>query len=526
MITNLKSRFIVLILLLLFCVQSFHAISSKSATFDEVQYFGIGKYLIKNSKWDIMGAILHPPLAYYLNAIPMLFVEEDKKIWEYDVKNRDLTFLGSIDYYRGQEILSSNANAGDRLLIASRTMTLLLAILLGIYVYRFSAMYFGVCGGLISLFFFSFCPNMLAYSGISVPDMPLTVFTLITVYYLVRALTEDIQRYTIYAGIFLGLALLSKFSAMLLLPIELILTLITMYLMKRNLLPRLMLIFSVGAFILVAGYQFDITPMLQGYKYRLMQKGYGQGVFLLGEYSNQGWWYFYPLTVLLKTSLPVLVLFPTACIILAKKWRENVSKLVYLLIPIFAFMLFFSFSGYSVGLRYVLPIYPFIFVALGAITINLPKRKYLYSIAAGFYLISTMYVAPNYLAYFNEAIKGAGNGYKYLVDSNLDWGQDLKGLKKYMDVNGIHKISLSYFGADTPARYGINYDWLPSHYLYNPEPEKPYEIKPDQLVAVSVTNLQGVYLDNINQYKWLLQYEPVAKIGYSIYVYDLSGLQR
>ncbi|WP_152609900.1 hypothetical protein [Geobacter sp. OR-1] len=142
------------------------------------------------------------------------------------------------------------------------------------------------------------------------------------------------------------------------------------------------------------------------------------------------------------------------------------------------------------------------------------------------YLASAWYIAPHYLAYFNEIAGGPGNGYKYLVDGNLDWGQDLPGLKKFMDENGIKRISLSYFGADSPERYGIKYDWLPSHYLFNPEPDKEVRVTPDQLVAISATNLQGVYFDDKNQYKWLLDYKPVAKIGYSIFVYDLSGKRK
>jgi hypothetical protein len=108
------------------------------------------------------------------------------------------------------------------------------------------------------------------------------------------------------------------------------------------------------------------------------------------------------------------------------------------------------------------------------------------------------------------------------VDSNLDWGQDLKSLKKYLDENGIKRISLSYFGADSPKRYGIEYDWLPSHELYNPEPEKGVIIKRDQILVVSATNLQGVYFDDKNLYKWLLEYKPVATIGHSLFIYDLS----
>jgi hypothetical protein len=139
------------------------------------------------------------------------------------------------------------------------------------------------------------------------------------------------------------------------------------------------------------------------------------------------------------------------------------------------------------------------------------------------YVVASLFIAPHYLSYFNEIIGGPDKGYKYLVDSNLDWGQDLKGLKKYMDDHAIKRISLSYFGIDSPKRYGIEYDWLPSHHLYNPRPENEKKFPVNRFLAISATNLQGVYLEPKDMYKWLREYEPVAKIGYSIFIYDLNN---
>lgn len=518
-----RKNLVICCLLALFALQSLTAISRKSATFDEVQYFGIGKYLLTEHKWDIMGAILHPPLSYYLQSLPLLFVHEDKKIWHYDEKNRDLEFLGAIDYLRGQELLAAGFNDGDKILIASRCMTLLVSLLLGVYIYRFSALLFGTPGGLLSLALFTFCPNMLAFSGISVPDMPLAVFTFIAVYYLWRALNEERRYLPMCAGIALGLALLCKFTAMLLLPLELLAALVVMQQQRRNLVPRLLLIWATAFLVLLAGYQGDLLPFLQGNQYRLMQQGYGQSVYLLGQYSTHGWWYFYPLTILLKTPLPLLALFVMAAYCLCKGQVGNRAVQFILLAPIVLFVAVFSLSGYSVALRYLLPIYPFAFVVVGVLAANATRYRYYLATAAVWYVASSLHVAPHYLAYFNEACGGPGNGYRFLADSNLDWGQDLKGLKRFMERNNVDRISLSYFGADDARRYNIAYDWLPSHYLYNPTPDKPYDIYPHQLVAVSVTNLMGVYLDKRDMYWSLLQYEPVAKIGYSIFVYDLSG---
>jgi hypothetical protein len=127
---------------------------------------------------------------------------------------------------------------------------------------------------------------------------------------------------------------------------------------------------------------------------------------------------------------------------------------------------------------------------------------------------------PHYLAYFNEFAGGSANGYRYLVDSNLDWGQDLKGLKAFMDRRGIDRIYLSYFGSDSPDRYGIAYDWLPSYELKNPDPQAAsVNIRRGSYVAISVTNLQGVYMQPQTLYRWLDRLTPVARIGHSIFVY-------
>ena len=165
--------------------------------------------------------ILHPLLAFYLSSIPLLFFDMDESPWYYQNANRnDLNFLGRADRLRGQKLLSSPQNAHDRLLILSRLMPVALSLLLGIYIYLFSKNLYGWKGGVLALFFFTFCPNMLAHAGLITPDMPLTVFFFITIYYFRKSLAENKLSYFILAGISLGLALLSKFTALVLLPIE------------------------------------------------------------------------------------------------------------------------------------------------------------------------------------------------------------------------------------------------------------------------------------------------------------------
>jgi len=140
------------------------------------------------------------------------------------------------------------------------------------------------------------------------------------------------------------------------------------------------------------------------------------------------------------------------------------------------------------------------------------------------YVLSSILIFPYYLTYFNEFIGGPNNGYKYMVDSNLDWGQDLKGLKVYMTKNNIENIKLSYFGAGSVEYYNISYTYLLSHSDFLKPPKGYIETcgYTEGLLAVSATNLQGLYLENRSCYDWLKEYEPIDKIGYSIFIYNIS----
>lgn len=517
-----KHNLVVAVLLAIFFLQACTSLINKSSTWDETHYFGMGRYILAHQRWDVMGSILHPPLSFYVGSIPLLFQPLDEKLWE-KVDENDLNLLGGVDVVRGQAILATPQNHHNRLLIASRLMTTLLALLLAFHVYRFSSSLYGRTGGLLSLALFAFCPNMLAFAGIAGPDMPLTAFSFIFVYYWWRASRHGSLTLSVIAGVVLGLALLSKYSALILLPVMAVLSINSFHTERKLMVRCLAVALAVALFILFLGYGFHIKPYLQGITFQLQHARFGQDSFLMGEHSRFGWWYYFLVAFALKTPIPTIILFLAA---LTAHWRNRASGLadsLFLLMPIVAFFLFFSIRHQSIGLRYILPVYPFIFAAIGAVPAMARKGKYVIIALIVWQVVTSLRVFPHYLAYFNESIGGPDNGYKYLVDSNLDWGQDLIGLKKYLDRHGIKRISLSYFGTDSPQRYGIAYDWLPSDVLYNPEPDKqPVATPPGQLIAVSASNLQGLSLEDKLLYRKLRDYRPVAKIGYSIFIYDLG----
>jgi hypothetical protein len=130
-------------------------------------------------------------------------------------------------------------------------------------------------------------------------------------------------------------------------------------------------------------------------------------------------------------------------------------------------------------------------------------------------------IYPHFLAYFNELTGGPDKGYIYVVDSNLDWGQELKRLNQWVNQKGIDKIYLDYFGGADPNYYlkdKYNGWWC----------ERPSsELPKGSYLAVSATFLQngrGKPVSNFSQtkncYKWLDDYQPVEKIGYSIFIFQ------
>jgi hypothetical protein len=182
----------------------------------------------------------------------------------------------------------------------------------------------------------------------------------------------------------------------------------------------------------------------------------------------------------------------------------------------------------NIGHRHVLALYPFLFVAASrcaAVAWSMRGRggwaaRWAVAFAALLYAASVLRVHPNYLAYFNEAAGGPSAGWRELVDSNLDWGQELPGLKKYMDENGIPKVTLCYFGTADPSYYGIAGPRLPG---YQPPPPSTVTrtVQPGDIVAISATHLQGLYLD-AEMLPLVAQFRarrPIAVIGHSLFLY-------
>jgi hypothetical protein len=253
-----------------------------------------------------------------------------------------------------------------------------------------------------------------------------------------------------------------------------------------------------------------------------MEHSESRPTFLLGQLSDRPFPHYFLVTFLLKTPLPLVLLTLLAAGRIPRLPRRTV---VFLWIPVVVYLAFTLGRGLQIGHRHLLPILPFLLVAASEAAATLgrwrrPAGAVVVALLVTWYGAGTLANHPHHLAYFNEVAGGPKEGWHSLVDSNIDWGQDLKRLKEWMDGHGVTEVKLSYFGSASPSFYGVHGERLPGYAAPRP-PRVTREIHPGDIVAVSVTHLQGVYLEPRDRLlmERLRRLEPVGRAGRSILIY-------
>ncbi len=590
-IVNQKSTTIVIILLSLLMIQCISSMRWKSPTFDEAGHLSSGYSYLKTNDYRLNQN--NPPFIKKWMALPLLFMNLNIPLDHPSWREANPTEFGRQFFYY------YNKNA-EKIIFLGRFQTGVIAVLLGFFVFKWGKDLYGNKAGLFALFLYSFSPNILAHSRLATTDIAFACFMFIALYYFRRFIIKPSKNNLIVAGIVLGLAFVSKFTAVLLIPSYLLIVTAYIFAEKKvhslesserksasyqyRLKPTktyiigLLAIFSIGLFVIFIDYSFEMQPivkdkddlvklevMLNRFPYkdnfikekvcnlamtmRLPARTYltslgwmsqftprlekdepvkGHGIFLMGKNSVNGFWYYILLAFLIKTPIPLLLLLIIAFLTIHK---NNLTELSFLLIPM-ALLLLLGLKTNAMAYRYIiLPMLPLMYVFVSKVmNIQKIRRKFLVIglvVLCGWYLHSSLKIYPHYLAYFNEIIGGPKNGYKYLVNSDLDWGQDLKLLKLYMEKNNIKKIKLSYLGTADPDYYNISYDRLQgvSGSTFDPNanenPER--DTKPTNgMIAISATCLQhlnGFYPGY--SYDWLKKYKPIDNIGYSIFLYKI-----
>jgi hypothetical protein len=237
----------------------------------------------------------------------------------------------------------------------------------------------------------------------------------------------------------------------------------------------------------------------------------GHLAYLLGEWSEKGWWYYYPVAILVKTPVALLLLFLSAVVMAARRIRKWSFAEATPWIAVAVYLACAFTNKADIGIRHILPIYPLLAIVVGSEFARLKLRHRLIGWVLAAWLVETAFLAhADYLAYCNELVGGSANGQNYLVDSNFDWGQGGKLLKKWMEQNHLTHIYLDYFGTGA----AIEYLQIPNLRVKPPEAR---ELSEGYLV-VSATHLMSP------EYDWLrATHAPVARIGYTLFAYSLAA---
>ena len=532
-----RMKVLAIALLCVFAFQGAAALREMSSTGDETHYLGMGRYLLRTHRWDLPDALLHPPLSYYLQSALLYFEPMDFRAFDIPDMNA-----------RGRALMA--ASPDDRLLHLARWPVLLLAVLLGVLVVVWGWQSCGPAAGLSALFLYAFSPAILSNAALITPDLCLTFFSTLTFYFLWRYLRRQTFSMVLLVGIALGLTMLSKFAAILVvLTVVLIAAMhkICNRLSGRSAAGKIPLrhvaaLFLVTILVVNAGYFFTgafrfldgmnfkshlfqrvadtgilhwfPSPLPQAYavgmdlQYTVVENGFR--CFLLGKVLPHGVFLYYVVAFFSKTPAPLLLLIVIA-LIFHRKFGNETLLMIVLLAPVAIFFSYFSLTRVSRGIRYILPAYPLLFIWVSQAGVSLATRvrylKPVMAVLALWYAAGCLSVAPHYLAYFNELCGGPKNGVNILDESDFDWGQELKSLGNYLRERKIQRVQLSYFGTADPQHYGISYDLLPC--------DSALALKSNEPIAISATALHW----DCN--RWLAGLKPADRIGYSILLFNL-----
>lgn len=597
--------------------------SQESATFDERAHIPAAYSYI--DALDMRLNPEHPPLIKDIAGIPLQFLNVTFPYKSSEWKNgiNEQWVIG--DLFLNCTDPAIACNNIDAILLWSRMPITLIAVLLGIGIFLWTRELGGTLAGLFAVLLFITDPNIIAHSHYVTTDIGIAAFIFFAFYFFVRFLRNPSVSNVFAAGIFLGLAQLTKFSAVLLFPIFGLF--IILYALTQQK-PRqfsgskitfiIRTLFEYGfkyigsvliCFALIWSLYAWNTASMPGEKLVILADQYlsqknipaqfahalvvgtsqseflkpfseyflgvamvfarvasGNVHYFLGTVSDKASAFYFPVVFLLKETLPFLFLLLATIFYTLFRMFSAISQRTESFGTLFTrvfqariaqflsvfFILFYTYvsitGNLTIGFRHLFPILPFLYMLVAKTVFDIfrrltddPTTKKVFIVVLGgiiFSLFATPIISyPSYLSYFNAAAGGHTEGYRYVTDSNYDWGQDLKHLRTFIDdhnrcVSGnitfgeqcvmknypaIDKIRVDYFGGSKPAVY------LGDHYIpwWDERPTEP------GWYAISAFFYQeSLYKKNPTgkqTYAWLSAYSPVARAGDSFFIYYLPS---
>ena len=558
--SRLRDRVALSLIAAMLIANLFFAISAArtlSVTHDEYWHLPVGILNLRTWRFDYEP--LNPPLTRLVAAAATSMAMPDCYQGPVEVSADPTSY--------GLKFLRLTGPRHQHFYFWGRAANALFAVVAGCILAIWSWQWWGRCAACLTTLLWCTEPTVLAHSGLVTPDAGLTCLTLALWYSLWCYFRQPGMSLAVLCGCVLGLAQLTKYTAVILGPLVCIVWLAWYVLHGRQqgksglrLGSQLGVILLVALFVLDLGYGFEgvfstlnrvgprsatVTgwlarwpllgqlplPFPEAYLVGLdAQKQVMESqhpVYLDGAWSVTGFRFYFVWALLYK--LPHI--WQAACLwgIIGGglRWGDRSFRiqLGYILIP--AVVLFFtaSLSGMQLGVRYILPVFPFLCLLAGssfavAAGMSLGQWQQRFMVAVVLLAPWSLRYQPEHLAYFNELAGGPVGGAAHLLDSNLDWGQDLLELKHYVEKQPDRRWCIAYFGSVPPGELGLKYDLPPSR---QPQPGA---------YAVSVNYIQGrphVVFDEqgraqavgLDEYGYLRGFEPTKRIGASILIFQI-----
>ncbi len=551
------SKLLLLALLLAGCfVLPVLLMRGKSATFDEVAHLPAGYSYLRTQSVKINPQ--HPPLIKELCALPLLFMDLKMPVDEQALRTGNPSLV--YQWRFGKQFLFSQD--ADRILFWGRVPAVFLSLGLGVLIALWSRRLWGIGGALLSTALYLLDPTITAHAQLVTTDVGLAFFATLFLFVLRGYLASPSRARLALAGVTLGLALGAKFSAILLVPMVPLLLLAGAF-PRRQVAPpakqeaatrggkrkagrsqtagtkgsaridwpKLVLIPSavmlVAAFFVVwALYFFAPDPFIYFKGMATVNRDHDPNYFpyLLGETHPGRWNSYLLIAYLVKTPLPELLLLAAAIFLFCARREERASWVdeAFLILPGIGFFLGYSFTADNLGVRYLIPCYPFFMIFAGRLA-RWTGRARVWAkgaLAALLLWMAAEYAAiwPDHLSYFNEITGVPARGDRWLDDSNLDWGQGLMQLRDYLRANPRQDFRLCYFGSGDPAYYGIGGRPISVQGLAAP-PERGTYILSAHCVARARAEMSRAYGEGPRN--WLATAAPTQVVGHVFQVYEI-----
>jgi hypothetical protein len=561
----------VLFLLGLFGLQLVSTVRQESLTWDEGDHIFAGYMSWKTHDFGLNPE--HPPLMKMLGTAPLLRLPLKVPALQH-------RFFKDEAYMDGRELLFGNSPeySAEQLTLRVRMAAGIVAILMGLLVFLAAWEMFGTGAAFVALVLLTFEPTVLAHGAFVTTDTGVSCFFFASVYAFYRYCKAASVGRLAVAGVAAGLALATKHSAVLLLPMLVALAGCEVAFRLNGdargrralrMAGSLAVMGVIAVIVLWAFYGFRyaarpeglrLDPSLADYvhplkvmeakgimllaRFHLLPESYLYGLadvramangmpsFIFGKVYEHGVWFYFPAVLVIKSTIGflALVVLAFAAVIVGRfrRWRE----ILFLLVPAVIYFWVAMGSSLNIGARHILPVYVFlcVFAACGSWSwiesAGERRRAWSYAVAALLLcqVVSSARAYPNYMAYSNEFWGGPSQTYRYLTDSNTDWAQQLLAVKRYTDEHGIKECWFAYF-ADPfllPRDYGIPCKPLPTPDTYFTKVQRPVPVVIDGPVFLSAGTQTGFeYGSNaLNPYRDFARLTPVASIQDGVEVYE------